>query len=316
MSAITLETLKVVLQAQYDGYKQDMEKVKESTRKVRETVDAEKKKINDSLGNISTDKAQKELEKLQATLEKQTQAVAVQEAVIANLKNKYQDLMDGITGNRTESSLEKQLRAAEKELSKLDQQLQPLLDKLTTAEELEGMGLKLPEMDHVRAQIDAINPKYDELEDKIARIRERLAQVQMNPDSTTEAQKLQQEIALAVDKLRRLKDEAASTNTHMNQLMNQKGTLREKINDVIGRMRKLKTESGKTASSMHGGLSKVTGKIDQLRRRITGLVASALIFNVISKGIRSLRDEAAAYLKTNQEFNASLREIQTNLNVT
>lgn len=50
MGAITLETLKVVLQAQYAGYQQDMEKVKEATRRVGETVDAEKKKINDSPG--------------------------------------------------------------------------------------------------------------------------------------------------------------------------------------------------------------------------------------------------------------------------
>lgn len=315
MGAITLETLKVVLQAQYAGYQQDMEKVKESTRKAREAVDAEKKKINDSLGTISADKVQKELEKLQAALTKQMESVATQEAVIANLKNKYQDLMDGITAGRTASSLEKQLKMAEKELAGLDQKLQPLLDKLTAAEEFEGMGLKLPEMDDVRAQIDAINPRYDELEEKIARIRQQLTEVQLNPGSTTEAQKLQQELALAEDKLHRLKDEAVSTNGRMEQLMNQKGTLRGKISDIIKRVRKLKTESGRTTTAMHGGLSKVTGKIDQLRRRITGLVSSALVFNVISKGIRSMRDGTVAYLKTNQEFNTSLREIQTNLKV-
>lgn len=315
MGAITLETLKVVLQAQYAGYQQDMEKVKEATRKARETVDAEKKKINDSLGSVSTDKTQKEIEKLRATLAKQTEAVAAQEAVIANLKNKYQDMMDGITGNSTASSLERQLKAAEKELAGLDQKLQPLLDKLTAAEEFEGMGLKLPEMDDVRAQIDAINPKYDELEDKVARIRQLLAQAQLNPDSTTEAQKLQQEIALAESKLQRLQQASTDTSGSLARMMNQKGTLREKVSGATTLVRRLKTESGKTTSSMHSGLSKVTGKIDQLRRRITGLVSSALIFSVISKGIRSMKDTTYGYLKTNQEFNAALNQIQTNLKV-
>ncbi len=315
MSAITLETLNVVLRAQYAEYQQDMEKAKEATRKAREAVEAEKKKINDSLQGISTQKAQKELEKLQAAFTKQTQQAAAQEAVIANLKNKYQDMMDGVTGNRTASSLERQLKAAEKELAGLDRQLQPLLDKLTAAEEFESVGLKMPEMDAVRAQIDAINPKYDELEDKITRIRQQLAEAKLHPDSTTEARKLQQEITLAQEKLRQLKEEAAATDTRMQQLMNRKGTLREKINAVISRMRSLKTESGHTTASMHGGLNKVTGKIDQLRRRLTGLVSSVLIFNVISKGIQGLRDSTAAYLRTNQEFNTSLREIQTNLKV-
>jgi hypothetical protein len=315
MGAITLETLKVVLQAQYAGYQQDMEKVKEATRRVRETVDAEKKKINDSLGSVSADKAQKEIEKLQAAMAKQAEAVTAQEAVIANLKNKYQDMMNGITGNRTVSSLERQLKAAEKELAGLDQKLQPLLDKLTAAEEFEGMGLKMPEMDDVRAQIDAINPRYDELEDKADRIRQLLAQAQLNPDGTTEAQKLQQEIALAESKLRRLQDASADTNAKLSQMMNQKGTLREKVGGVIDRVRKLKTESGKTTSSMHSGLSKITSKIDQLRKRITGMVTSALVFNVLSKGIQSMKDTTYGYLKTNQEFNDSLNEIQTNLKV-
>ena len=114
-------------------------------------------------------------------------------------------------------------------------------------EELEGItGFKFLLKDDVQAQIDAINPMYDELEEKIARIRQQLAQVQLNPGSTTEAQKLQREIALAEDKLHRLREEAAGTNARMTQLMNQKGTLREKINAVIARMRNLKTESGKT----------------------------------------------------------------------
>lgn len=315
MSAITLETLNVVLRAQYAEYQKDMEKAKEATHKAREAVETEKKKINDSLQGISTQKAREELSKLQTALTKQTQQVAAQEAVIANLKNKYQDLLDGITGNKTASSLERQLKAAEKELAGLDRQLQPLLDKLTAAEEFESMGLKMPKMDAVRAQIDAINPKYDELEDKISRLKKQLAEVKLHPDSTTEAKKLQQEITLAQDKLRQLKDEAAATDTRVQQLMNRKGTLRERINAVISRMRSLKTESGHTTTSMHGGLNKVTGKIDQLRRRLTGLVSSVLIFNVISKGIQGLRDSTAAYLRTNQEFNTSLREIQTNLKV-
>lgn len=315
MEAITLETLRVVLQAQYAGYQKDMEKVKEATRKTRETVDAEKKKINDSLGSVSTDKARKEVERLQAQLTRQTEMIAAQEAVVENLKNKYQDMMEGITGNKTESSLEKQLQAAEKELAGLDRKLQPLLEKLTAAEDFESLGLKVPGIDDVRSQIDELNPRYDELESKISRIRQQLAQIQLNPGSTTEAQKLQQEIALAEDKLRRLQDASTDTDARLSRMMNQKGTLKEKISGIIERVRKLKTESGHTTSAMHSGISKVTGKIDQLRRRITGLVSSALIFNVISKGIRSMRDSTYDCLKTNQEFNTSLNEIQTNLKV-
>lgn len=315
MNGITLETLKVVLQAQYSGYQQDMEKVKKATKKASEAVKKEKEKINESLNTVSAEKARKEIQRLQETLDKQAETVAAQEAVIANLRKQYQDLMDGITMDKSRSSLEKQLAAAEKELAVLDQKLQPLLDKLTEAEEFESVGLKLPGMEEVYAQIDAINPKYDELESKIARLRQQLAEIELNPGSTTQAQKLQQEIALAEDKLQRLKNTSADTDARLQQLMNQKGTLREKISSITDRIRKLKSESGKTTSAMQNGFSKVMGKLDQLRKRITGLVASALVFNVISKGIRSLQDSTYGYLKTNQEFNASLNQIQTNLKV-
>lgn len=315
MEGMTLEKLRVVLEAKYDGYKKAMKQVEKETQEAREKVNAEKEKINKAFNNVSTEKAKTEIEKLQATLTKQKEAVSAQEAVVVNLKNKYEDLMSGITKDATVSSLEKQLTSAEKELDKLDAQLQPLLDKLTQAEELEAFGLKLPDMDAVRASIDEINPRYDELEDKVQRLKEYLASAKLNPSSTTAAQKLEQQLSLAEAKLRELKGEAVVTEKTLSKLMSPKEKLRNKISQVIGKLNEMRAQSNKTTSMMNTGFNRVAQRVDTLKRRMTGLIASAFFFNVFSQGLSALREKLLSYLHTNTQFSNSLNDIKTNLQV-
>ncbi|MGN1146504.1 MAG: hypothetical protein ACI4R5_08630 [Acetatifactor sp.] len=315
VEGITLEKLRVILEAKYDGYKKDMEQVKQATKGTRDVVEAEKAKINKAFNEISTDKAQKGIEKLYDTFEKQKAAVAAQEAVISNLKNRYQDLINGITVDTGTISLEKQLRAAENEIEKMDAQLQPLLEKLTQAEDFESVGLKFPGIDEVYARIDAISPKYDELESKVTGLRQQLDKARLNPGSTTTAQKLQQEIALAEEKLRRLAHTAARTETSLNMALNPKETIRSKVSRAINEIRRMGTQSDKSSSVMSNGFRRVTQNIESLKRRVTGLIASALFFNVFSQGLTTIRQNLFQYLQINEKFNSVLKQTKTNLKV-
>ena len=316
VEGITLEKLKVILEAQYSGYKKDMDKVKEATKNVRQTVDKEKHNVQKALDSVTTEKARREIEKLEDKLAKQREMISSQEAVVDNLRNKYQDLMNGITKDTEVSGLEKQLDSAQSALGKLDAQMKPLLDKLNTAEEYSDMGLKMP-VDDVKEQIDAILPKYEELDSRVDRLKKQLNEAKLNPNSTSTARNLQSEIELAEDKLLRLKSTAAGTQEKIEQVMSggkEKGIL-QKISQVTSKIKRLLRVSSSASRSAHSGFDKISGRINHLKKRITGLVASVLIFNVMSKGLSVLRDNMVRYLKTNDDFNSSLRAIQTNFKV-
>lgn len=89
--------------------------------------------------------------------------------------------------------------------------MQPLLDKLSDLRDQEAMGLTPYGLQEVEKQIDALNPEYDELEDKVLSLQNRLETARMNPESTAEVQKLNGELQLANEKLERLTGEAAQT---------------------------------------------------------------------------------------------------------
>lgn len=315
MEGTTLEKLRVVFEAQYAGYKKDLQQVEKATKQVEQAVEAETSKVNRQFNKVSTGSARKEMQKLQEQIAKQREAISAQEAVLQNLNNKYRDLMAGITKDPGTSSLEKQLAAAQKELAKIDAQLQPLLDKLTQAEEFETLGLNMPGMDEVRAQIDAIQPKYEELDDRVDHLIQQLDAVRINPEATTSAEQLQAQILLAQEKLERLRSTAAGTEQQLEQLMQsgKKNGLKDAVNGIIGKVRQLGSHSRSSMQQTHSGLDKISEHMNRLKRRMTGLAGSVLVFGLMSKALTSGRDSMGKLLRKNDEFNSSLTATQTNL---
>lgn len=313
MEGITLEKLKVVFEAQYADYKKGMEQVKNATKETEKAVESEKSRINKHFDSVSTQKAQKEIEKLQSQLEKQREAVRGQEAVIQNINNQYQDLMNGVTKDSAKTSLEKQLSEAQKELEKLDAQMRPLQEKLALA----GRGMQFPdsEIGETRAQMDALLPRYQELEDHAGKIRQQLADIKMNPGSTTTAQKLQSQLGLAQERLTRLQNTANQTSEQLEQALNPRENLKEKINQAIQKAKQLGGTFASTSRQTHGGLEKVSSKIDQLKKRMTGLIGSALATSVVGKIWDSAKDSLTQYLQTNERFNGSLKASKANLEI-
>lgn len=207
----TLEKLQVIIEASASGYKREMDKIRQKTKQVGDVVGKQMAKINNMIGKLNVSGTSKGFEDLTVKLKRQQEAVDKQTMRVDNLRRKILDLESGDAKNSTISGLEKQLKAAEKELAILDKQMQPLLDKLSVLDEQAEAGLTPHGMDEVIAQIDAINPKYQELEDTVDSIRRKLEEFRMNPSGTIEAQKLRSELELAEKKLDRLEDEAGQT---------------------------------------------------------------------------------------------------------
>lgn len=66
-------------------------------------------------------------------------------------------------------------------------------------------------------------------------------------------------------------------------------------------------------SKASGSLSGLGGMVNTLTSRIKSLVLSAFVFNVLSKGLRSLQERMSSCLSTNYAYNASLKQIKGNL---
>ena len=207
-----LERLQVIIEANAAKYKKEMDAIAEKTRRVGSVTDKCMEKIKSIVGKLDVSAAGKGFDTLTTKLKRQQEAVDRQGFKVDNLRRKLLDLESGSIKSNTLAGLERQLKAAEKELAAMDRQMQPLLERLSALRDQETAGLKPYGLDEVIAEIDRLNPKYDEeLDSKVDSLRKKLETARMNPESTAEVQKLNAELQLAVERLERLKGEAQQT---------------------------------------------------------------------------------------------------------
>lgn len=378
MEGTTLQKLQVIIEAYTKPFRDELEKVQNKTKKVNEAVDKSTKAVNEALDKINTKKAVKELETLTNRLNrqketidkqaavidglnakldalaqkemqglenqfvKQTEKVNEQQAAVDGLKNKLDALTNGEVANKTIDTLSKDLAQAEKEFAKVDSEMQKMLDKLTQAEDFEAAGLSFPGIEDVKKQIDELNPKYEEIEARVDKLKKKLEEAKLNPESTTDFQKLQTDIDLATSKLERLKEEASSTKSRMNdismnpasasgadkvsqdielaksklsRLRREAEQTENKIKNVGDEFTKTGVKAGKSGMKANSALGMIGKKIDHVRKRITSLVGAALVFNVISAGLRKFQQYLSGCLSTNDQFTRSVAQIKTNLQV-
>ncbi|KAB1437559.1 hypothetical protein [Candidatus Galacturonibacter soehngenii] len=378
MEGTTLQKLQVIIEAYTKPFRDELEKVQNKTKKVNEAVDKSTKAVNEALDKINTKKAVKELETLTNRLNrqketidkqaavidglnakldalaqkemqglenqfvKQTEKVNEQQAAVDGLKNKLDALTNGEVANKTIDTLSKDLAKAEEEFAKVDSEMQKMLDKLTQAEDFEAAGLSFPGIEDVKKQIDELNPKYEEIEARVDKLKKKLEEAKLNPESTTDFQKLQTDIDLATSKLERLKEEASSTKSRMNdismnpasasgadkvsqdielaksklsRLRREAEQTENKIKNVGDEFTKTGVKAGKSGMKANSALGMIGKKIDHVRKRITSLVGAALVFNVISAGLRKFQQYLSGCLSTNDQFTRSVAQIKTNLQV-
>lgn len=70
----------------------------------------------------------------------------------------------------------------------------------------------------------------------------------------------------------------------------------------------------KHASKSNNTLNKLSSSVTRLGKRIWGLLTSALVFSVLTKGFTALREKMAAAVKQNAQFSASMSKISGNMN--
>lgn len=242
---------------------------------------------------------------------------------VQQLKNEYRQLTGTMGQAGTENGLLKQLRDVQKARADLDKQY---------ANKDGSMKDTTPEA--VLQQYEVLEKRADELYDKIRQIR-------LDPASTPEAKALG-------DKLKEAAQHASDLQKELNKSKAENPdtgsgpSLKAKVLDGLtgagnvavkgfaglatgaGKALQLvQAGAGKTArfmgsirgaaSNALGGITRLGTGIGRVVGRIGSLAASALVFNVLSKGFQSVQQGISGMIEGDSQLKASLASLQGNL---
>lgn len=245
---------------------------------------------------------------------------------VQELKKQYRELVGGMGQADTEKGLLKQLREVEKARAELDKEY---------ANKDGTLKNNIPE--DVMLQYDALARRSDELYAKVKQIR-------LNPAATPEVQALGQKLREAYKNAADVQKELNSANGDAAAAGVGKGTsLKAKALDglaaagngvktVMGGIggaaakglgllaQGAKTGAsalgnflGKQANKAMNGVKNLGSGIGRLAKRITSLAASALVFNALSQGFRSVQQGITGMAESDSQLKANLAGIQGSL---
>ena len=242
---------------------------------------------------------------------------------VQQLKNEYRQLTGTMGQTGTENGLLKQLRDVQKARADLDKQY---------ANKDGSMKDTTPEA--VLQQYEVLEKRADELYDKIRQIR-------LDPASTPEAQALGERLKEAAQHASELQKELNKSKAE-NQDTGKGTSMKAKVLDgltgagsaAVKGFAGLATGAGKAlqlvqagagraarfmgsirgaAGNALGGITRLDAGIGRVAGRIGSLAASALVFNVLSKGFQAAQQGITGMIEGDSQLKASLAGIQGNL---
>lgn len=251
------------------------------------------KKIQNDFNNL-----EKSTESLINKYNRSVDSIKNQELAIDKVKNKLTEL---INGNKTPTSvknLETELKKAEEEISNLQTEYEDVVDQMETKKLELTMAKNLGNDNRATAiniEQENLDTKTLDIADKLENAKERadklkatLKQVKLNPNNSIEVQELSKKLEIAENKLLQAKESADKLKNEIADSFNEK-------------------------KNNFGNIKDVNNNIERFGKRISGLIASVAIFNLLSSSLTKLRDKFFSLLNTNDTFNATLNQIKANL---
>ena len=242
---------------------------------------------------------------------------------VQQLKNEYRQLTGTMGQTSTENGLLKQLRDVQKARADLDKQY---------ANKDGSMKDTTPEA--VLQQYEVLEKRADELYDKIRQIR-------LDPASTPEAQALGEKLKEAAQHANDLqkelnKSKAENPDTGSGPSMKAKvldgltgagstavkgfaglatgaGKALQLVQAGAGRAARFMGSIRGAASNALSGITSIGTGIGRVAGRIGSLAASALVFNVLSKGFQAVQQGITGMIEGDSQLKASLASLQGNL---
>lgn len=208
-----------------------------------------------------------------------------------------------VSGNKEPASvksLENGLKKAEKEIDDLEKQynqtIEQISQKQVDLEFAQGLG-KTDEVASIKIEQDNLDSKSLELatqlenaRDKAQQLKQELEQAKLNPGNSAEVQQLSQQLEVMNSKLSQTKEEANQTKNEIVEAFQRRHLL-----------------------NFGDGFNDIGKKIDKFKSRMTKLIGTAMIFNLLRNSLTNLRNGFISLLKTDDNFSSSLNQIKANL---
>ena len=208
-----------------------------------------------------------------------------------------------VSGNKEPASvksLENGLKKAEKEIDDLEKQynqtIEQISQKQVDLEFAQGLG-KTDEVASIKVEQGNLDSKSLELatqlenaKDKAQQLKQELEQTKLNPGNSVEVQQLSQQLEVMNSKLSQTKEEANQTKNEIAEAFQRKHLL-----------------------NFGDGFNDIGKKIDKFKSRMTKLIGTAMVFNLLRNSLTNLRNGFMSLLKTDDNFSSSLNQIKANL---
>lgn len=259
------------------------------TRLNTDKIDADFKKIDKQTKNMIN------------RYNKSVDSIKSQEIALENTKKKLDSI---VNAEKTPASL----RAMETELKRINKQFDEADKRLSRNKEIveekknqrqiqQGLGdnnevSKInKEIQSVLAENEELKTSMISLDEKAAELESKINGLRLNPNNTIEAQNLTQKIE--------------NMNNKLEESKKQTNELGKSIKNNLGAKTQL--------AGITGGLEGVGKKVDKLKTRMTRLIGTVAIFNLLRNKLTDLRNGYISLLKQNDSFSSSLNQIKANL---
>lgn len=272
-----------------------------------------------------TKPAEKELQKLRDKLGKQTEQVDKQAAAVRRLKAQYEQLASGNVSPKGITQMERALKKAQAEAAKLDAEYQ----KVNSVAQIDRSvyGAAAPER---QARMDELAQQMAQADAKADALNRKLEQLRINPGASEDAKRLEESLRTAEKRLVELQTAAGNTKSQISDLAAQStsgfakagGRLRGVAQTIKGGVTHAAQTAGKavvwlkdrvTSLGRNKGFDKAGKSAQRFANRLKSIVAGALFFNIISRGLTALTQQIGKYLTANQRFSNALSGIKSNL---
>lgn len=200
----------------------------------------------------------------------------------------------GKTNSASWKSLQYEIQQIEREIASTKAEMQDM--RVND----EAFTVDFSALDKKQEELDRLNLKLSEYEQKLDEVRAKEAQSNADKLQTKQAQ------------LDKLNGKLSVYNLKLQEA-------KKKENSMTAQTGKIKKLSASLSKLVHGagaagkGFSGIGGLLSSFTGRIGNLALSAMVFNAISQGLTKVRQELISCLQTDKQFSNSLAQIKGNL---
>ena len=338
-------TIRINTKIDSGGFLKGLKKMSSQSKKLNNS-------ISETTGKI--EQLQKEIKDLQNAPAGDTPTISnIKNAIsditghIENLKKQISDLSDAPLESSAISKYEDAWNAADQKYMELTRKREQLENGLSTSygpnmqfdeDSLQNLYQSSAEWKKLTAEIEKAETEVDKYDAKLeqAKTAERSRRDNSIAKKSVDLQKATNKLDAYNTKLKQIQateqvkrdNVIAKKSVDLQKAINKLDVYNTKLSEIngaesgigkklsyIGNIAKSGfTNITKHASKSNGTLNKLSSSVTRLGKRIWGLLTSALVFSVLTKGFTALREKMAAAVKQNAQFSASMSKISGNMN--